>query len=88
MSLIKCPECNHQISDKAPYCILCGFPITHSGSDMENSVSIAAVAYNGNIDETNNPISFTENNNSWNVELLNIEKKKYWLSKVRSNCFI
>lgn len=27
MSLIYCPECNHEISDKAKYCIHCGFPL-------------------------------------------------------------
>ncbi len=27
MSLIKCPECEREISDKAEFCIGCGFPI-------------------------------------------------------------
>lgn len=27
MSLIKCPECGKEISDKAPACIYCGYPI-------------------------------------------------------------
>lgn len=27
MAIIKCPECGHEISDKAPACIHCGFPI-------------------------------------------------------------
>ena len=27
MALIKCPECNHDISDKAKICVNCGFPI-------------------------------------------------------------
>lgn len=27
MSLIKCPECNHEVSDKAEVCIHCGFPL-------------------------------------------------------------
>lgn len=27
MSLIKCPECNKEISDKAEFCIHCGYPI-------------------------------------------------------------
>lgn len=27
MSLIKCPECNKEISDKSEVCIHCGFPI-------------------------------------------------------------
>ena len=27
MALIKCPECNHDVSDKAPQCLNCGFII-------------------------------------------------------------
>ena len=27
MALINCPECGKQISDKAPVCIHCGYPI-------------------------------------------------------------
>jgi len=27
MALIKCPECGREISDKAPQCIFCGYPI-------------------------------------------------------------
>lgn len=27
MSLIKCPECGKEISDKATVCIHCGYPI-------------------------------------------------------------
>lgn len=29
MALIKCPECNKDISDKAEHCIHCGFPINN-----------------------------------------------------------
>ena len=28
MALIKCPECGKEISDKAPACIHCGFPLS------------------------------------------------------------
>ena len=28
MSLIKCTECNHDVSNRASYCINCGYPIT------------------------------------------------------------
>lgn len=28
MALIKCPECNKEISDKSPQCIYCGYPIS------------------------------------------------------------
>ena len=27
MALIKCPECGKEISDKAPHCIHCGYPM-------------------------------------------------------------
>jgi uncharacterized membrane protein YvbJ len=27
MALIPCPECAHQVSDKAPSCPSCGYPI-------------------------------------------------------------
>lgn len=27
MALIKCPECGGQVSDKAPACIHCGYPL-------------------------------------------------------------
>lgn len=27
MSLIKCPECGKEVSDKAPACIHCGYPL-------------------------------------------------------------
>lgn len=28
MALIKCPECNKEISDKAEICVHCGYPIS------------------------------------------------------------
>lgn len=30
MALIKCPECGGQVSDKAPACIHCGFPLQNT----------------------------------------------------------
>jgi len=33
MALIKCPECDSQVSDKATVCIHCGFPFTLSPSN-------------------------------------------------------
>lgn len=38
MALIKCPECGSQVSDKAPACIHCGYPIT-SGNNNEYKYS-------------------------------------------------
>ena len=30
MALIKCPECGREISNKAPACIHCGYPLQES----------------------------------------------------------
>lgn len=35
MALIKCPECNKEISDKSDICIGCGFPIKEHFQKME-----------------------------------------------------
>lgn len=32
MALINCPECNSEVSDQAPQCVKCGYPI----SDLKN----------------------------------------------------
>ena len=36
MSLIKCPECQKEISDKAQQCVHCGYPINSQKVIMEN----------------------------------------------------
>ena len=40
MALIKCPECGGQVSDKAPACIHCGYPITSENSNYQYSCLI------------------------------------------------
>lgn len=35
MALIKCPECGKEISDKAPACIQCGFPLSLLNESFE-----------------------------------------------------
>ncbi len=40
MALIKCPECGKEISDKAPSCIHCGFPISEAGHMEKNQDEI------------------------------------------------
>lgn len=45
MALIKCPECNKEISDKARQCIHCGFPLE------ETVVELFDVIYKGYKDE-------------------------------------
>lgn len=36
MALIKCPECNHEISDQASSCPHCGFPISKKPSEVKD----------------------------------------------------
>ena len=36
MALIICPECGKEISDKAPQCIHCGYPIAELKEDTES----------------------------------------------------
>ena len=36
MALIKCPECNKEISDKSEKCIHCGFPLRNTPFLQEN----------------------------------------------------
>ena len=40
MALIKCPECEKEISDKADVCIHCGNPIHHAVTGIEGKVEI------------------------------------------------
>lgn len=35
MALIKCPECNHEVSEKAPTCPKCGYPINREMVETE-----------------------------------------------------
>jgi len=37
MAIIKCPECGHEISDKAKSCVSCGCPVLQK-KDMEHSL--------------------------------------------------
>lgn len=36
MALIKCPECQKEISDKAKQCIYCGYPLDDILDDKTN----------------------------------------------------
>ena len=38
MALVNCPECQRQVSDKAPGCPNCGCPIAAKTPDIERSV--------------------------------------------------
>lgn len=35
MGLMKCPECGKEISNKAPACIHCGYPLQHSVEEKQ-----------------------------------------------------
>lgn len=45
--LIKCPECNKEISDKSSVCIHCGYPITSQvqKEDVEDTYDIYLIDY-------------------------------------------
>ena len=46
MALIKCPECNKEISDKSEVCIHCGFPIKNiKQANLKNVVLISDRGY-------------------------------------------
>lgn len=34
MALIKCPECGAEVSDRAPACIKCGYPLASEKSEL------------------------------------------------------
>lgn len=40
MSLISCPECNAQISDKSTVCVHCGYPLSISSSDIDSEIEL------------------------------------------------
>lgn len=46
MSLITCPECGKQISDKAPACIHCGFPLDQIYQSYAYNVTIQDIGPN------------------------------------------
>lgn len=37
MALIKCPECEKEISDKAPACVHCGYPLANITNKFDNT---------------------------------------------------
>lgn len=41
MALIDCPECSGTVSDQAPACIHCGFPLTNRATVAEDDASIS-----------------------------------------------
>lgn len=48
MALISCPECRHEVSDKAPYCPSCGHPLAaKAAADATVDSNVAEVARTG-----------------------------------------
>lgn len=47
MSLIKCPECGKEVSDKADFCIGCGYPIKEHLEQQEENNDEGKDAFNG-----------------------------------------
>lgn len=43
MALIKCPECGGQVSDKAPACIHCGYPLQNKVNDVWNGRDVSKI---------------------------------------------
>ena len=52
MALIKCPECNGQVSDKAEVCIHCGYPINKVISNSTKN-QVSSEQFNSNIKNIN-----------------------------------
>lgn len=67
MALIKCPECGREISDKAPACIHCGFPLS-----LLNESSEIKEELNEKIDTKVD----VESKNEYSLELLDYGNKK------------
>lgn len=76
MALIKCPECGKEISDKAPACIHCGFPL----SLLNESSEIKA--------ESKEEIEVKEDfasKNGYSLELLDYGSKKVQVAVALKN---
>ena len=76
MTLIRCPECGSEVSDKALACIRCGYPLNSSSDtlysdSMETNPDVAAVSTQSSSMERD----VFENRDSWSVELVNIKEK-------------
>ena len=68
MALIKCPECEREISNQAQSCPYCGFPITENQNDVVSRASNEET--NTTTSDSNNPIlenSAKENSEHYSV---------------------
>lgn len=49
MALINCPECGKEVSDKAPNCPNCAFPLQESKSDGNVRIKTPSKSLNGDV---------------------------------------
>ena len=54
MSLIKCPECGKEVSDKSEVCIHCGYPINKKRTIVVNGTTYDAEPYYDLIEQYKN----------------------------------
>lgn len=86
--LIKCPECGREISDKAPHCIHCGYPLTNetpnsynNNSSADNIIFLDGKSYNITkiLNETENKIAYEQDEKIKSIKAL---REKYgWTLK-------
>ena len=87
MALIKCPECNKDISDKAPACIYCGFPLSATTQSMPQTQRTTNLTPQISIKA---PIKmFSQNDSTVSIECCNCSKvysfnRKYF-SQIEKN---
>ena len=63
MALIKCPECGKEISDKAPACIHCGYPLSLLNSEKAKSPTVEK--------QNNTEVSAKENQKEYSFKIIN-----------------
>ena len=78
MAIIKCPECGHDVSDKAPFCPSCGLPIakrvSNNISNKEESISPKSLFSESTIQEAVSSLS-ESNQSTYEYDI----EKKYLL---------
>lgn len=75
MALIKCPECGKDVSDKAPACIHCGYPIVNNQQEQASTTQPPASSLPSNEDVISVGFTlFSYDENSVNVECKNCSK--------------
>lgn len=73
MALIKCPECGKEISDKAPACIHCGFPLSLLEKETEPEVTKTE---SDDVKESTVNDNASTSTNGYSLELLDYGNKK------------